>query len=277
MFYDFRATQGAGARGLSLPRTRPRRPNYGQIRRCPDTLAPRRCAPSSDLLGIGGFLDVGLFRGTRRRGALRLLLSSLALERRNHGEDREVRKRQDKAEVVVAKPDRRADDANIPEARGSGGSAHGAARPEDGAPAYKANASDQSWQYARLRRGALTEDSIARITKPQLAMATMGKVRSPALRAWLWRFHPIGRASRNASARCTRWQGNSAHRSRCPSRNSSLLIPSLQAAGACDHPLFGAGGSAWREDLDGGGKQGKPSRRARHDFAVGVDRAGWRI
>jgi len=42
-------------------------------------------------------------------------------------------------------------------------------------------------------------------TKPQLASATNGKVRKPALRAFFSRSQPIGMASANAAASARKW------------------------------------------------------------------------
>src|SRR5262249_19555003 len=55
---------------------------------------------------------------------------------------------------------------------------------------------------------------IAVCTKPQLAMATRGKVRKPALCSSRARCHPIGNARTNATSKWTRWSRLSSHRPR---------------------------------------------------------------
>src|ERR1700751_1068544 len=61
--------------------------------------------------------------------------------------------------------------------------------------------------------GTLTPiTDIAVCTRPQLAIATNGKVRRPALWSSGARCHPIGNARTNASSRWTRWSRLSPHR-----------------------------------------------------------------
>src|SRR5215468_2049194 len=55
---------------------------------------------------------------------------------------------------------------------------------------------------------------IAVCTRPQLAMATRGKVRKPALCSSCARCHPIGNARTNATTKWTRWSRLSPHRPR---------------------------------------------------------------
>jgi hypothetical protein len=61
---------------------------------------------------------------------------------------------------------------------------HGRALFENGAAADEADAGDQAFDHFRLPSGECTSRFSLAWTKPQLASATSGKVRNPALRAF---------------------------------------------------------------------------------------------
>ena len=125
-------------------------------------------------------------------------------QRSSDQKDGKISRDEDDPDVIITVTNRRAHDAHNPNAGRGGIAGCDIALSDDGAHPNEADANDDALQDVRLTWRAGPEDGDP-WTRPQLAIATSGKVRRPALRSARARFQPIGTARMNATARWTRW------------------------------------------------------------------------